>query len=456
MEQSCNEAVKSILSCVEKYKSLIVEVEQTIWKNPEIGYKEWKTSRYLADIFQSLGYQVTLAGDIPGFAAQIDTGRPGPVIAIVAEEDSIICPEHPEADPATGAVHACGHNAQSAYLVGCAAALAEPGALDGLCGSIRFLSIPAEETIDLEYRSKLIQEGTIHYLAGKIEFLYRGLFDGVQLVLFTHVLSEETSLFAIDKGADGCITKHFEYIGKSAHAGFAPHQGINALYAATLGITACNALRETFEEKDYIRWHPILTQAGAAANAIPGVAKLDTYVRASTFEKMKQINRRINQALSASAAAIGANLLIHDVPGNMPLKNDEKLSSLFCKTAEEIFGEGCVRQAPWNCGTSDLGDISCLMPTIHPYSSGTIGTAHGSNYHIVDPVRASVNPAKVLAAMTAKLLYGDASLAHSIIDSYEPVFASKEAYFAAIDAINMNKKTVCYRDDGTVVLDFEN
>ena len=77
MEQSCNEAVKSILSCVEKYKSLIVEVEQTIWKNPEIGYKEWKTSRYLADIFQSLGYQVTLAGDIPGFAAQIDTGRPG-------------------------------------------------------------------------------------------------------------------------------------------------------------------------------------------------------------------------------------------------------------------------------------------------------------------------------------------------------------------------------------------
>ena len=202
MEQSCNEAVKSILSCVEKYKSLIVEVEQTIWKNPEIGYKEWKTSRYLADIFQSLGYQVTLAGDIPGFAAQIDTGRPGPVIAIVAEEDSIICPEHPEADPATGAVHACGHNAQSAYLVGCAAALAEPGALDGLCGSIRFLSIPAEETIDLEYRSKLIQEGTIHYLAGKIEFLYRGLFDGVQLVLFTHVLSEETSLFAIDKGAD--------------------------------------------------------------------------------------------------------------------------------------------------------------------------------------------------------------------------------------------------------------
>ena len=204
--------------------------------------------------------------------------------------------------------------------------------------------------------------------------------------------------------------------------------------------------------------YDLLTGASDPETAVPAViqelkaAGFDTVIQ----EAQKQINRRINQALSASAAAIGANLLIHDVPGNMPLKNDEKLSSLFCKTAEEIFGEGCVRQAPWNCGTSDLGDISCLMPTIHPYSSGAIGTAHGSNYHIVDPVRASVNPAKVLAAMTAKLLYGDASLAHSIIDSYEPVFASKEAYFAAIDAINMNKKTVCYRDDGTVVLDFEN
>ncbi|MFR7744775.1 MAG: hypothetical protein ACLU3I_17105 [Acutalibacteraceae bacterium] len=94
------------------------------------------------------------------------------------------------------------------------------------------------------------------------------------------------------------------------------------------------------------------------------MAKLDTCPRQHVRE-MKQINRRINQALSASAAAIGANLLIHDVPGNMPLKNDEKLSSLFCKTAEEIFGEAASVR-PWNCGTSDLGDISCLMPTIHP------------------------------------------------------------------------------------------
>ncbi len=206
--------VNQIIAKVEKNKELILQVEQNIWKNPEIGYKEWKTTKYLQRIFEELGYEVKPAGDIPGFTAEISTGRPGPTIAIIAELDSLLCPEHPEADRETGAIHACGHHAQSAYLVGCAAAFAMPGALDGLCGSIRFMSVPAEETIDLEFRNSLIEKGTIHYVAGKVEFLYRGLFDGVDMVLFTHVLPNKEKPFAIDEGSDGCITKHFEYCGK--------------------------------------------------------------------------------------------------------------------------------------------------------------------------------------------------------------------------------------------------
>ena len=192
--------VNQIIAKVEKNKELILQVEQNIWKNPEIGYKEWKTTKYLQRIFEELGYEVKPAGDIPGFTAEISTGRPGPTIAIIAELDSLLCPEHPEADRETGAIHACGHHAQSAYLVGCAAAFAMPGALDGLCGSIRFMSVPAEETIDLEFRNSLIEKGTIHYVAGKVEFLYRGLFDGVDMVLFTHVLPNKEKPFAIDEG----------------------------------------------------------------------------------------------------------------------------------------------------------------------------------------------------------------------------------------------------------------
>lgn len=453
-KNSC--VLNEIIAKVEKNKELILDVERHIWKNPEIGYKEWKTTKYLQQIFEQLGYEVKPVGDIPGFTAEISTGRPGPTIAIIAELDSLFCPEHPEADRQTGAVHACGHHAQSAYLVGCAAAFAMPGALDNLCGSIRFMSVPAEETIDLEFRNSLIEQGIIHYVAGKVEFLYRGLFDGVDIVLFTHVLSNEKNLFAIDKGSDGCITKHFEYYGKSAHAGFAPHEGVNSLYAASLGMQACNSLRETFQEKDYIRFHPIITEGGVAANAIPGITKLDTYVRASTFSKMIEVNQKINRALSASAAAIGANLLIHDIPGNMPLTNDKMLSELFVNTVDEVFGKGNITYAPWNCGTSDLGDISCIMPTIHPYVSGAVGNAHGSDYQISDPVKACVNSAKVLAGMTSEMLMNGGRKAKKILENYKPVFQSTEEYFNAINAIKMCKKTVIYNDDGTVILDFEN
>ena len=140
----------------------------------------------------------------------------------------------------------------------------------------------------------------------------------------------------------------------------------------------------------------------------------------------------------------------------MPLINDEQLSQLCVDTVKEIFGEGNMEYRPWNCGTSDLGDISCVMPTIHPYVSGAIGTGHGSDYKISDPIKACVNSAKMLSGMTVKMLENDAELGRKIVSSYKPVFNSIEEYFEAIDAIKMNKKTVIYNEDGTVTLDYTN
>ncbi len=114
---------------VEKHRRLILDALDYIWKNPETGYREWQTHAYLEEAFAKLGYELTLAGDIPGFYAELDTGRPGPTVAIFGEMDSLICPSHPDADPATGAVHACGHCAQAAALLGIAAALSEPRTL---------------------------------------------------------------------------------------------------------------------------------------------------------------------------------------------------------------------------------------------------------------------------------------------------------------------------------------
>ena len=130
---------------VDKHRSMILEAERYIWKHPETGYREYNTTKYMEEKFEALGYTLTKAGDIPGFYTVIDTGRPGPEVLILGELDSLICPNHPESDPETGYVHACGHHAQCAALLGIAAALKEDGACDDLCGRIRLCAVPAEE-----------------------------------------------------------------------------------------------------------------------------------------------------------------------------------------------------------------------------------------------------------------------------------------------------------------------
>ena len=159
---------------IEKHRQEMQDVLDFMWENPETGYREWKANAYLKEAYEKLGYQLVMAGDIPGFYTDLDTGRPGPKILILGELDSLICLEHPDADPETGAVHACGHCAQSAALLGLAAALKEPGALDGLSGSIRLCVVPAEELIETGFREELRKKGIIHYFGGKVEFLYRG------------------------------------------------------------------------------------------------------------------------------------------------------------------------------------------------------------------------------------------------------------------------------------------
>ena len=141
--------MKELNAAVEKYRQLILDAERHIWKNPETGYKEFKTSAYMAENFQKLGYELKMAEGITGFTTMLDTGKPGPTILILGELDSIICPDHPEADPATGAVHSCGHHAQCAALLGVAAALKEPGILDKFCGKIMLCAVPAEELLEI-------------------------------------------------------------------------------------------------------------------------------------------------------------------------------------------------------------------------------------------------------------------------------------------------------------------
>ena len=337
---------QQLIETVERYRDLVYSTYQTIWENPETGYKEWKTTAFVERIFEDLGYELVRAGDIPGFYTDIDTGRPGPMLCLMGELDSVICASHPAADPETGAVHACGHCAQMAGLVGLAAALKEPGVLDDLSGKIRLMAVPAEELLEIGFRDQLRAKGTIHYYGGKVEFLYRGYFDGVDLAMMVHSAYEPEALYHFIPGCNGCLLKNVVYEGKAAHAGGAPQLGINALYAANLGLNAVNALRETFVEKDYIRFHPIITEGGQMVNAIPDTVKVESYVRGASWDAIVKVNEKVNLALVGGAVAMGANVILGDRPGYSPLHNDELLQQICIDTMKEAFGEKAKRLRP--------------------------------------------------------------------------------------------------------------
>ncbi len=441
--------MKTINAAVEKYRDLILSAERYIWKHPETGYKEFETSKYLAEQFETLGYKLTYADGITGFYTVIDTGRDGPEVLILGELDSIICPAHAEANPVTGAVHSCGHNAQCAALLGVAAALTDKGVLDMLSGRIRLCAVPAEELLEIEYRSGLKAEGKIKYFGGKSEFLSRGYFDGVDLAFMVHTAAS----YYTRLGSVGCIAKRMIYKGVAAHAGGAPWSGRNALYAATCGINAANAVRETFRDTDLIRFHPIITRGGDIVNAIPEEVEIESYIRGRTFEAMAAANVKVNQALTGAAYSLDTNIEIIDMPGYSPLVNDANMN-LVAKDAAELAmpnTEFTVEDI-FSTGSTDMGDLSAIMPVVHPYAGGAAGKSHGNDYQIVDPVAACVTNAKWQVAML-KLLLGDgATRAKKILADFKPLFPSKKAFLDYQDSINTSGDRITYNGDGIAVI----
>ncbi len=443
------------LEAAESLRPLIFGAEDYLWANPETGFKEWKAHKYLAEQYERLGYKLNLAGNIPGFWCDLDTGRPGPTVLVMSELDSLICADHPDADPQTGAVHACGHSAQGAALLGVAAAMKKDGALDGLSGKIRFCVVPAEELIETGYRETLRRQGIIRYYGGKVEFLYRGYFDDVDICFMIHTAGG-THHFSINRGCNGCITKNIIYRGVASHAGGSPQNGVNALYAANLGMNAANALRETFVDSDHIRFHPIITKGGNAVNAIPNEVVMESYVRGATVESIEKVNRRINRALAGAAAAMGANVELYDRPGYLPLINDVNLNKLMEKAMKAVVPEENVSVTDgWGTGCTDMGDISAVMPAVHPHSSGATGTGHGNDYRITDPESACVDSAKAQLVLLGLLLSDNAAEANRVIAEKKLRYASYKDYFKALDALTLDReKAVTYNEDGSATLRF--
>ena len=442
-----------LLEGVSKSREMMELAYRTIWKNPETGYREWRTSDYLKTVYEALGYEITEAGNIPGFTALVDTGRPGPTIAVFGEMDALLCATHPDADPETGAVHACGHAAQSAALAGLACALKEPGALDGMSGKILLAAVPAEELIEVEFRRKLYDEGTIHCFGGKQEFIYRGLLDGVDAAIMIHNATNwPVGTGRIQLGSNGCMVKTVVFHGKAAHAGGSPQKGINALYAATQALSAINALRETFRDEDHSRVHGIITRGGDVVNAIPDYVSMELYVRGANGEAIAAANKKVSRAIAGAAAGMGCTVTINDIHGYFPRIHDRGMMEAAKEAMEMTLDNVIYKPEGWTYGCSDFGDITSLMPGVHPHVGGARGTVHGNDFYIDDPAVVCESSAKAQAATLWLLLKDGAERAKKIIADFEPTFKTKEEYLKFIEGCTLSREAVTYLEDGSILI----
>ncbi len=430
-----------LFDTIEQNKEEILGAERYIWEHPEVGYREWNTHRYMKEHFVSLGYEVHEAGDIPGFYADIDTGKNGPCIGIFAEMDALIIPDHPECDKETGAVHACAHHCQCAAMLGLARALKADSVLDKLCGKIRLFLVPAEEGIELSYRLDLIRQGKIGYIGGKQEFMNRGFLDGVDIAMMVHTGSHG---LAMEVGGNGFICKKHTFIGKASH-GASPSSGINALYAATTALSTANAVREQFSGDNRFRFHPIITKGGDAVNVIPAEVVVESFVRGGNMKQIKLANEKINRAFAGSAAAMGCRLVIEDQIGAAPRIEDENLRHAFCEVGKMLFEESEIRNnRPWSAGCTDMGDISAVMPSVIAYVGCSSIPGHTNRFVVEDAYTACVTNAKLQAAWVVYLLCNNAEFAKKVIAETNPPYPSIKAYLDEVSKLSHTWDAVTY------------
>ncbi len=420
---------QSILDALERRRDEIIAIGEQIMQEPELGFKEFKTARRVVDVFEQLGIPYRNGLAITGVKGRLQGVRPGPTFALLGELDSLVVFEHPQANPETGAAHACGHNAQIAGLLGAAMALTEADVADAISGNIVFFAVPAEEYVEVEYRARLVEEGKIEFLGGKPEMIRLGHFDDIDMAMMIHTSSDKDMIAGIADSSNGCVVKLIRYLGKAAHAGGAPHKGINALNAAMLGLSGIHALRETFQDGDTIRVHPIITHGGDLVNVVPALVRMETFVRGKTNEAIQDANEKVDRALKAGALAIGATVEIQTLPGYMPMANNSELATTFKENVIPIVGEDKFTQGGHRTGSTDMGDVTHIMPAIHPYIGGAKGTGHSAEWHIADPELGYLAPARALALTAVDMLYGDAEPARRILESSKPLM-TKEEYLA--------------------------
>ncbi|MBO7147847.1 MAG: amidohydrolase [Lentisphaeria bacterium] len=406
-----NELKEFICHFLDEHKQELIDNGEYLLHIPELAYKEYKTSEFVAGYLAGLGLNVRKNIAITGVRADLNTGKPGPVTAVLGELDALIVPDHPFADTTSGAAHACGHHAALNAMLGCAKALCLPEVLQHLSGKISFMATPSEECQDQPYIASLIAEKKLQFFGGKSQMIAENEFKDTQIALMLHAGDKNFTV----SGFNGFVMKRLIFKGKSAHAGAYPEQGINAISMMRSAMAMLDAQRDTFRDEDHVRIHGYIPDGGQAVNVVPHHTVFTLQVRGATPQAVQDASEKVDRCVHAAAIAFGGKAVVENIFGFMPLINYPELDELHRNNVLNFIAP----QAPFITGiyrpsSTDMGDVSMIKPSIHGYFRGFSGTAHTVDFLVTDPVQAYVDSAKMLALNVIDLLYGDARTGREI------------------------------------------
>lgn len=414
---------------IDRRSEDIVAISDHVMRHPETGYREVQTAAYVADRLEAMGLRPRTGLALTGVKARMPGRASDLTVAIMGELDSLVSAEHPYADPETGAAHCCGHNAMIGSMLGAGFGL-QP-VMDQLDGDVVLFAVPAEEGIELEYRMDLIAQGRIEFIQGKPELIRLGEFDDVDIAMITHT-GDDTASWKANPGNDtiGAVKKRARFVGRSAHAGGWPWNGVNALKAATLAMSAMDMQRETFHDEDSVRIHWNVTKGGEAVSAVPDEVELDMMVRASNVPAIMDASAKVDRALRAGALALGANVEITTMSGVLPMVIDRDVRELVRLNQLTSLGPEHVGPPGRSSAGTDVGDVGHLMPVCQPIAGGVQSAPHTEFYHVTDHVVAAVEPAKYMAMTVVDLLWDNAAEGRRIVAKTAADKLTKEEYLA--------------------------
>ena len=179
--------------------------------------------------------------------------------------------------------------------------------------------------------------------------------------------------------------------------------------------------------------HPIITRGGDIVNVIPHEVTMETFVRGATLEAIARAEAKVDRALRAGAMALGAGVEIANLPGYMPLSNCRALADVCTRNSHALFGADSVVYEGHRPGSTDMGDLSRIMPVLQPQMAGMVGSNHAEDWAVADLDGAYIDPGILMSHMVIDLLWDDAATGAKIVDEYKPELTSA-GYLAAQDS----------------------